>query len=153
MARPGKSIAKPSEGRAGEKYLPVGGRVRTLRTVGDSSGPSEGNIHEQAWKTIFGRSLRPCLGQGASQGEEAVLADSGWAGEMFAGVGRVRRLDFLNLLLCRALLSQTGGLLSFWLADIVFLRPASLARSEAELEKQKIPCQDADLVDFMQVIR
>jgi len=25
--------------------------------------------------------LRPCLGQGASLGEEAVLADSGWAGE------------------------------------------------------------------------
>src|SRR5207253_5424300 len=34
MARPGKSIAKQSEGRAGEKYLPVGGRVRTLRAVG-----------------------------------------------------------------------------------------------------------------------
>jgi len=28
-------------------------------------------------------SLRPCLGQGASLGEEAVLADSGWAGEKF----------------------------------------------------------------------
>ena len=35
MARPGKSIAKQSEGRAGEKYLPVGGRVRKLRAVGD----------------------------------------------------------------------------------------------------------------------
>ena len=35
-ARQGKSIAKQSEGRAGEKYLPVGGRVRTLRAVGDS---------------------------------------------------------------------------------------------------------------------
>ena len=50
MARPGKSIAKQSEGRAGEKYLPVGWRVRTLRAVGDSSGPSEGNVDEQAWK-------------------------------------------------------------------------------------------------------
>ena len=30
MARPGKSIAKQSEGGAGEKYLPVGGRVRRL---------------------------------------------------------------------------------------------------------------------------
>jgi len=38
MARLGKSIAKQSEGRAGEKYLPVGGRVRTLRAVGDSPG-------------------------------------------------------------------------------------------------------------------
>jgi len=27
MARPGKSIEKQLEGRAGEKYLPVGGRV------------------------------------------------------------------------------------------------------------------------------
>jgi len=39
MARPGKSIAKQSEGRAGEKYLPVGGRVRKLRAVGDQSAP------------------------------------------------------------------------------------------------------------------
>ena len=38
MARPGKSIAKQSEGRAGEKYLPVGGRVRKSRAVGDQSG-------------------------------------------------------------------------------------------------------------------
>jgi hypothetical protein len=30
MARLGKSIAKQSEGRAGKKYLPVGGRVRSL---------------------------------------------------------------------------------------------------------------------------
>ena len=35
MARLGKSIAKQSEGRAGEKYLPMGGRVRKLRAVGD----------------------------------------------------------------------------------------------------------------------
>jgi len=33
------------------------------------------------------RSLRPCLGQGASLGEEAVLADSGRAGEVAARVG------------------------------------------------------------------
>ena len=39
-------------------------------------------------------SLRPCLGQGASLGEEAVLADSGREGEITAGVGRVRRLAF-----------------------------------------------------------
>jgi hypothetical protein len=37
MARHGKSIAKQSEGRAGEKYLPVGGRVRKLRAVEDQS--------------------------------------------------------------------------------------------------------------------
>ena len=39
MARHGKSIAKQSEGRAGERYLPVGCRVRKLRAVGDQSAP------------------------------------------------------------------------------------------------------------------
>jgi hypothetical protein len=29
-------------------------------------------------RIIFGHSLRPCLGQGASLGEEAALADLGW---------------------------------------------------------------------------
>jgi len=42
--------------------------------------------------------LRPCLGQGASQGEESVLADSGREGEITAGVGRVRSLAFLSIL-------------------------------------------------------
>src|SRR6267143_1516895 len=53
MARPGKSIAKQSEGRAGEKCLPVGGRVKKLRAVGHQPGsrPKEGN--EQAWKDHF----------------------------------------------------------------------------------------------------
>jgi hypothetical protein len=35
-----------------------------------------------------------CLGQGASLGEEAALADSGRAGEVAAGVGRVRQSTF-----------------------------------------------------------
>ena len=39
------------------------------------------------------------MGQGASLGEEVVLADSGRAGEETAGVGRVRRLTFLSILL------------------------------------------------------
>ncbi len=42
--------------------------------------------------------LRPCLGQGASLGEEAVLADLGRAGEVPARVGRVRSLAFLSIL-------------------------------------------------------
>ncbi len=42
--------------------------------------------------------LRPCLGQGASLGEEAVLADSGRAGEVAARVGRVRHPAFLSIL-------------------------------------------------------
>jgi hypothetical protein len=39
MARHGKSIAKQSEGGVGEKYLPVGGRVKKLRAVKGSLGP------------------------------------------------------------------------------------------------------------------
>jgi len=43
-------------------------------------------------------SLGPCLGQGTSQGEESVLADSGRAGEITARVGRVRSLAILSIL-------------------------------------------------------
>ena len=39
LARPGISIAKQSEGRVGEKCLPVGGRVRKLRAGEDQSDP------------------------------------------------------------------------------------------------------------------
>ncbi len=42
--------------------------------------------------------LRPCLGKGASQGKESVLADSGREGEITARVGRVRYLAFLSIL-------------------------------------------------------
>jgi len=45
------------------------------------------------------RSLRPCLGQGAAQGKESVLADSGREGEITARVGRVTWLTFLSILL------------------------------------------------------
>ena len=42
--------------------------------------------------------LRPCLGKGASLGEETVLADSGRVGEITARVGWVRRLNVLSIL-------------------------------------------------------
>jgi len=42
--------------------------------------------------------LRPCLGQGASLGGGAVLADPGRAGKVVAGVGRVRTVAFLSIL-------------------------------------------------------
>ena len=45
--------------------------------------------------------LRSCglvWGKGVSQGEEAVLADSGRAGEVTASIGRVRNLIFLRIL-------------------------------------------------------
>jgi hypothetical protein len=49
-------------------------------------------------KAVNGRLLRPCMGQGVSQGKESVLADSGWEGEITARVGRVRSLNFLSIL-------------------------------------------------------
>jgi len=42
-------IGRPSPGVLARLGVPVGGRVRTLRAVGDSSGPSQGEIDEQAW--------------------------------------------------------------------------------------------------------
>jgi len=42
--------------------------------------------------------LQPCPRNGASLGEEVVLATSGRAGEVTAGVGRVRSLAFLSIL-------------------------------------------------------
>jgi hypothetical protein len=52
MARPGRSIAKQSEGGAGEKYLPVGGRVRRLRAVEDQSAPipERGRASLEGWR-------------------------------------------------------------------------------------------------------
>ena len=54
---------------------------------------------------ILLHSLWPCLGKDASLGEEAVLADSGRAGEVAAGVGRVRSPAFLSILCAVLLLS------------------------------------------------
>ena len=39
LPRHGKVIAKQSEGRADEKYLPVGGQVRRTRAVENQSAP------------------------------------------------------------------------------------------------------------------
>src|SRR5438132_845492 len=43
-------IGRPSPGFMARLGVPVGGRVRTLRAVGDSSGSSKDNVHEQARK-------------------------------------------------------------------------------------------------------
>jgi hypothetical protein len=44
MARPGKSIAMQSEGRAGQKYLPVGGLVgEKVSRSGRSISPHQGS--------------------------------------------------------------------------------------------------------------
>ena len=69
--------------------------------------------------------LRPCLSQGASLGKEAVLADSGRAGEVGAGVGRVRSLDFLSILLGVFLLSRYTDQMKFRHEHRVFQQFAS----------------------------
>ena len=76
-------------------------------------------------KAVNGRLLRPCLGQGASLGEEAVLADSVRVGEIPARVGRVRNLAFLSILRGVPLLSQTYRLVKFRRVHIVFPQPAN----------------------------
>jgi hypothetical protein len=58
------------------------------------------------WQRLGVRSLWPCLGQGASVGDETVLADSGRAGEVAARVGWVGSLVFLSILLERSSLVQ-----------------------------------------------
>ena len=68
--------------------------------------------------------LRPCLGQGASQGEESVLADSGRAGEITARVGRVRSPAFLRILHKALFLSSMCGPLNFHRAAMVVPQPA-----------------------------
>jgi hypothetical protein len=47
------------------------------------------------------------------QGIEAVLADSGWAGEVAARVGLVRNLAFLNSLLRHSPTSQDVPVIKF----------------------------------------
>ena len=59
-------------------------------------------------------------------GKESVLADSGWEGEITAGVGRVKRLAFLNSL--RWLLNGSASVqtLRVCSAQVVCQRPARL---------------------------
>jgi len=66
LARPGKSIAKQSEGRAGEKYLPVGGRVKKSRAVEGQSAPIPeertsklGGMGWATWSSSCSRNARP----------------------------------------------------------------------------------------------
>jgi hypothetical protein len=74
------------------------GAHEEARTVGRQEVPASATPLKKGIRNRIGFPLRPCLGQGASLGEEAVLADSGRAGEVAAGVGRVRSLDFLSIL-------------------------------------------------------
>ena len=62
MTRPGRSIAKQSEGRAGEKCLPVGGRVKKLRAVEDQSAPIPEEITSELGGINCNLARRPQLG-------------------------------------------------------------------------------------------
>ena len=68
---------------------------RNARPRKDLVGRAQGGLPQPSLEREL--NLRPCLGQGASLGEEAVLADSGWAGEVAAGVGRVKKADRFEL--------------------------------------------------------
>ncbi len=76
--------------------VPFARRVRTIRMCSLDArglGPIQATLLKASNKR-----LRPCLGLGASLGEEAVLADSGREGEVVARVGWVRRLNILSIL-------------------------------------------------------
>ncbi len=76
--------------------VPFARRVRTIRMCALDArglGPVQATLLNASNKL-----LRLCLGQGVSQGEEAVLADSGREGEVAAGVGWVRRVVFSGIL-------------------------------------------------------
>jgi len=62
MARLGKSIAKQSEGRAGKKYLPVGGWVRKSRAMEDQSAPIPEEITSELGGIICNLVRRPQSG-------------------------------------------------------------------------------------------
>ena len=72
MARHGKSIAKQSEGRAGEKYLPVGVRCEKVTRNRGSTRPPYEEMHEQAWREHLDRSMREVGRVGVSLRQEAV---------------------------------------------------------------------------------
>ena len=65
MARPGKSIAKQSEDRAGEKHLPVGGPGEKIARCGRPSSPPSREKIEERWSFDVrskGQATQPSLG-------------------------------------------------------------------------------------------
>ncbi len=104
-----KSLISPAQPRRAKMRLFPGSVLASLRTSmegGNAGGVFPfAKIHgigerpHEVRRSLSGlHSLRPCLGEGASLGEEDASADSGRAGEVVARVGRVRRLAFLSIL-------------------------------------------------------
>ena len=71
------------------------------------------------------RSLRPCMGEGASLGEEAVSADSGRAGEVAAWVGRGEKSGLFAHPVGDSPVILDVRSSNFHRTAIVFSRPAS----------------------------
>jgi len=63
VARHGKSIVKQSEGRAGEKYLPVGGTGEKVVRSGKSISPHPWRENKRAWKNGKDTHVTPCSGR------------------------------------------------------------------------------------------
>ena len=87
MTRPGKSIAKQAEGRAGEKYLPVSGRVKTLRAVGDSSEPSQGLETRASLEGSFWSLAAVALDTISTSNDSSENFESTWI-KGLSGIGR-----------------------------------------------------------------
>jgi hypothetical protein len=68
-------------------------------------------------------SRRPCPRNGTSLDEEAVLAASGRAGEVTAGVGRARSLAILSILLERSSVVE-----DLWAIEVSRAHSLSVAR-------------------------
>jgi len=81
-------------------------------------------------------SLRPCRGQGASQGKESVLADSGREGKITAGVGRLRSPACLNILRGILFFSRTWRPSIFYCTEMVFPQLASRMLKKAASQKK-----------------
>ena len=89
FARATRGLRRNGRERPGALLARSGGLSRAI--LGTTYTSKLGRI-------ILSHSLRPCFGESASLGEEAVLADSGREGEIVAGVERVRSLAFLSIL-------------------------------------------------------
>ena len=105
-----KPLFSPAQPRRAETRFSPGG-VLTVRASSTGTRPPHrlGGAHRrgapysshrapQRVRLRYFHRLRPCPRNGASLGEEVVLATSGRGGEVTAGVGRVRRSAFLSIL-------------------------------------------------------
>jgi len=93
-------IGRPSPGLMARLGVPVGGRVRKLRAVWDSSGSSWGQ-RTRASLQVSSLVARCGLARNKTRPRAKSLSwqTQGWAGEVAAGVGRVRSLAFFSILL------------------------------------------------------